>query len=60
MARLIYFRNEESSEEGVVIETDDKKDNKKLAEEYGMPVQEIVDLDSPCSDWPVDRLLLPE
>jgi hypothetical protein len=58
--RLVYFRNEESSEEGVVIESEDAKSGKQLADEYGMPVNEIIWLDSPCHGWPTDRLLQPE
>jgi len=59
MARLVYFRNEDSSEEGVVIDTANMS-SENLEKEFGMPVNEILELDSPCHGWPTDRLLLPE
>jgi len=59
MTRLIYFRDEISSEQGIVIDTENRS-RETLQAQYGLPVNEIIELDNPCVAWPTDRLLVAE
>ena len=59
MTRLIYFHDENSNDEGIVIDTENKS-LETLQAEYGLPVNEIIELDNPCITWPTDRLLVAE
>ena len=57
MAQLVYMKEDNSNEEGVVIDTEDSTDEQLEKEYYPMKVIEKVRLPEDCDMMPCDRLL---
>lgn len=60
MAQLVYLKDPDSDDEGIVIDTEDATDA-KLEEEYTpLKVERKVRLPEDCDEMPTDRLLVAE